>query len=241
MKSLTHELSKIEFIDFHTHKNIFLAKTLSVISVELADLENLALQDVDHKFFSIGLHPWRLPQNTDNLLKNVVQLKKYLQLPKVIAIGEVGLDCLWGPELKIQKAYLAESIKLARSLNKPLIVHCVRCYPELISIKKQFAPDIKMLVHGYNGNTKILEELFEHDFYVSFGSVSLKHNNIYEYIRHKPEYFKRICLETDDTGISVEDIYRRAATAFEIDIEELKQIMKTNFISLFQDSDNVSF
>jgi TatD DNase family protein len=239
MKSLTHELSKIEFIDFHTHKNTFLPKTLSVLSVELADLEGLALQGVDHNFFSIGLHPWRLPLHTNNLLKDFTTLRKHLKLPKVIAIGEVGLDRLWGPDIKIQKAYLAESIKLARSLNKPLIVHCVRCYPELISIKKQFAPDIKMLVHGYNGNTKILEQLFEHDFYVSFGSVSLKHNNIYEYIRHNPEYLNRICLETDDTGLSVEDIYKRAATAFEIDIEELKQIMKTNFIYLFQDSGNV--
>ena len=46
MKSSTRELSKIEFIDFHTHKQIVLPKTLSVISIELADLKNLVLKNL---------------------------------------------------------------------------------------------------------------------------------------------------------------------------------------------------
>ena len=239
MKLSTSELSKIEFIDFHTHTKKFLPETLSVLSIELADLQNLALENLDHKFFSIGLHPWRLPSNMDNILQDFKALRKALQLPKVIAVGEMGLDALWGPDMNIQKAYFAENIKLARKLNKALIVHCVRYYPELISIKTRFAPDLNMLVHGFNSKIKIMEQLFEHDFYVSFGTISLKRDDICEYVRQKPEYFKRICLETDDSGINIEDIYKRAAKVFEIDIQELKQIMKTNFISLFQDSDSV--
>ncbi|MBU8901822.1 MAG: TatD family hydrolase [Victivallales bacterium] len=239
MKLSTSELSKIEFIDFHTHRKNFLPETLSVLSIELADLQNLALDNLDHKFFSVGLHPWRLPSTMDNILQDCKTLGKALQLPKVIAIGEIGLDALRGPDMKIQKAYFAENIKLARKLNKTLIIHCVRSYPELISIRKQFAPDLNMLVHGFNSKVKILEQLLEHDFYVSFGSISLKRDDICEYIRQNPECFNRICLETDDSGINIEDIYKRAAKVFEFDIQELKQIMKTNFISLFRDSDSV--
>lgn len=239
MKLSILELSKIEFIDFHTHRKNFIPKTLSVLSVELADLQNPAPENLDHIFFSVGLHPWRLPSNMDDILQDLKTLEKALQLPKVIALGEIGLDALRGPDMNIQKAYFAENIKLARNLNKALIVHCVRCYPELISIKTRFAPDLNMLVHGFNSKIKILEQLFEHDFYISFGEISLKRDDICEYIRQKPEHFKRICLETDDSGINIEDIYKRAAKVFEIDIQKLKQIMKTNFISLFQDSDSV--
>jgi len=229
----------LEYIDFHTHGKNSLSKTLSVISIELADLKNLALENLDRKFFSVGMHPWRLPADTDYLKKDIDTLRKALQLPKVIALGEVGLDRLWGPDMKIQEAYFSQSIKLAKELDKAMIIHCVRCYPELLSIKKKFAPDLNMLVHGYNGKIQILEQLLKHDFYISFGSVSLKRDDICEYIRQKPEYLHRICLETDDSGLNIEDIYKRAAKVFEINIQELKQVMKTNFISLFQDSNNV--
>ena len=239
MKSSVHELSGIEYIDFHTHSKNSPPCALSLISIELADLENLALDNIDNKFFSIGLHPWRLPANIEFLKENCIALRKALTLPGVIALGEVGLDRLWGADMKVQEAYFGESIKLARELAKPLIIHCVRCYPELLSIRKKSAPDLTMLVHGYNGKTEILEQLLKHDFYVSFGSVSLKRDDICEYIRQKPEYFHRICLETDDSGLNIEEIYTRAAKVFEMDIQKLKQLMKKNFISLFQDYNNV--
>ena len=239
MKLSTRELSKIKFIDFHTHKNNFPPKTLSVISVELNDLKSLALENLEHKFFSVGLHPWRLPANTDSLEKDLKNLRKTLEFNRVIAIGEVGLDRLWGPEPKVQKTYFAELLKLAKELNKPMIVHCVRYYPELIAIKTQFAPDLKVLIHGYNGNVEILKQLLKHNFYVSFGSLSLKRDDIYEFILQNPQYLKRVCLETDDSGINIKEIYKRAAKVLEMDIKELEQVMKNNFISLFQDNTNV--
>lgn len=239
MKLSTRELSKVKFIDFHTHKNNFPPKTLSVISVELGDVESLALENLDYKFFSVGLHPWRLPSNTDNLEKDLIALRKPLKLHKVIAIGEVGLDRLWGPPPMVQKTYFIAILKLAKELNKPMIVHCVRYYPELIAIKTQCAPDLKVLVHGYNGKVEILEQLFKHNFYVSLGSLSLKRDNIYEFILQNPQYLNRICLETDDSGINIKEIYKRAAKVLKIDIKELEQLMKTNFISLFQDTTNV--
>ena len=236
MKLLTRELSEIKFIDFHTHKKIFQPKTLSLISVELTDLESLALDNLDHKFFSVGFHPWRLPANTDRLGSDLKTLRKTLELSKVIAIGEVGLDRLRGSTPIVQKTYFAEIIKLAEELKKTMIVHCVRYYPELLAVKKHCAPDLKILVHGYNGKVEILEQLFKHGFYVSFGSLSLKRDEICEFICQKPQYLNLICLETDDSEINIEEIYERAAKVLKMDIDELEQIMKTNFISLFRDS-----
>jgi len=236
MKLSVHELSGIKYIDFHTHKKVFEPETLNVISVELADLESLAMDNLEEKFFSIGLHPWRLPANTDNLDEDLWRLRKTLELKKVIAIGEAGFDRLWGPPQKVQETYFSEIIKLAEELNKPLIVHCVRYYPELLAIKKHCPRDLKILVHGYNGNVEILKQLFKHDFYVSFGSLSLKREEICELICQKPKYLKHLCLETDDSGITIKEIYERASKAFKINIRELEQLMKENFISFFQDS-----
>ena len=236
MKLSVHNLSKIRYIDFHTHKKAFEPGTLNLISVELADLGSLAMDNLEDKFFSIGLHPWRLPDNTDNLERDLIKLRKTLEFKKVIAIGEAGFDRLWGPSQKVQKAYFSEIVKLAEELNKPVIVHCVRYYPELLSIKKHCARDLKILVHGYNGNVKILKQLLKHHFYVSFGSLSLKREDICAFICQKPKYLNFICLETDDSGVTIEEIYKRAAKVFSMDIEELVQLMKKNFISLFQDS-----
>ncbi len=236
MKLSVRELSEIKYIDFHTHKNIFQPQTLSVISVELADLKNLAMDDLENKFFTVGLHPWRLPAYTDNLENDLMKLRKVLEFDKVIAIGEVGLDRLWGPPPKIQEKYFSEVIKLAEELNRPVVAHCVRYYPELLAIKKHCARKLKILVHGYNGNVNILKQLFKHNFYVSFGSLSLKREDICELICQKPKYLKRLCLETDDSGITIEEIYERAAKVLKTDIGELEQLMKKNFISFFQDS-----
>ena len=161
MKLSVHELSGIKYIDFHTHKKVFEPETLNVISVELADLESLAMANLENKFFSIGLHPWRLPPNTDKLEDDLKKLRKTLEFKKVIAIGEAGFDRLWGPPQKVQETYFSEIIKLAGELNRPVIVHCVRYYPELLSVKKHCARDLKILVHGYNGNVSILKQLFK--------------------------------------------------------------------------------
>ncbi|MCK4982297.1 MAG: TatD family hydrolase, partial [Victivallaceae bacterium] len=195
MKSSTRELSKIEFIDFHTHKQIALPKTLSVISIELADLKNLVLKNSDYRFFSVGLHPWRLPANTNNLEKDLETLRQALQTSEVIAIGEVGLDRLLGPDMEIQKLYFTGALKLAKELNKTLIVHCVRCYPELLSMKKQFAPDVNMLVHAYNGKIEILKQLLKQDCYVSFAAAAPRRDDICGYIRQKPDCLQHVCLE----------------------------------------------
>jgi len=237
MKSSTRELSKIEFIDFHTHKQIVPQKTLSVISVELADFKNPVPENYHHRFFSVGLHPWRLPADSKNLKKDLESLRQALQGPEVIALGEVGLDRLRGPDMEIQKEYFTGVLKLAKELNKALIVHCVRCYPELLSMKKQFTPELNMLVHGYNGKIEILEQLLKQDCYVSFAAAALRRDDICGYIRQKPACLPRICLETDDSNANIKDIFKHAAKVFETDIEELKRIMKTNFISLFQDFD----
>ena len=229
MKLLDRE---IKFIDFHTHGETVSPETLSVISFELADFKKSPPIPAADKFFSVGLHPWRLPATTAGLEKVLPALRQALASPGVIALGEAGLDRLRGPDMTIQTAFFTAVLKLAAELNKTMIVHCVRAYPELLALKKQFA-DVKMLVHGYNGKVDILEQLLRHDCFVSFGAAALRRDDLYTYVRQKPACLSRICLETDDSDINIRDVYNTAAQVFGLEPEELVRIMKMNFIALW--------
>jgi TatD DNase family protein len=138
----------------------------------------------------------------------------------------------------VQKAYLLGGMILAGEFDKPVIIHCVRSYPELIFLKKRFAPAVNALIHGYNNNVQIFEQLLKHGCYISLGLAGLKRADVRAYIRRKPEILHRICLETDDSELTIEDIYNQAAQAFGMDVEKLCRLMKKNFISFFKVEDS---
>ncbi|MCK4982494.1 MAG: hypothetical protein KAS17_06200, partial [Victivallaceae bacterium] len=91
----------------------------------------------------------------------------------------------------------------------------------------------------YNGKIEILKQLLKQDCYVSFAAAAPRRDDICGYIRQKPDCLQHVCLETDDSDVNIKDIFKHASQVFEMDISELKRIMKTNFISLFQDFNNV--
>lgn len=239
MKLSIRKFAGVKFIDFHTHRRTAAPGVLSIVSVELADWENPAPENPDNRFFSVGLHPRRLPENAAAVKDDLEKLCRALQDDRVIALGEAGLDRLRGPEMEVQEAYSGGVLRLAAELDKPVIVHCVRCYSELISLKKRWAPEVNMLVHGYNSNVQVLDELLRHGFYVSFGSAALKRAELCGHVRRKPEILSRTGLETDASDLTVEEIYQQAAAAFGVDVGELSRLMKNNFTAFFQVKDDV--
>ncbi|MDD5698269.1 MAG: TatD family hydrolase [Victivallaceae bacterium] len=233
MKSSIPEPAAVTFADFHTHRLPLPPQTLGVVSLELSDPENFPPYDPNCTFFSVGLHPWRLPAAAGRLESDLAALRLRLIHLRAVAVGETGLDRLRGPDMKIQQTYFIAVLKLARELDKPVIAHCVRGYPELLALKRQFAPGLKLLVHGYNGSPFILEQLWEHDCLVSFGPAGLRRSGPGDYIRQKPEYLSRIGLETDASGIDIAAVFETAAQLFGVELQELARIMRANFAALF--------
>ena len=238
MKLSTHDLSGVEYIDFHTHKSTVPENSLSVLSVEYSDLQDMALENSERLFLSVGIHPWRMPQNTDLLDKHIDKIRKMLFIPEVIALGEVGLDRLHGPDLRVQEVYLSELLRIAAEFDETVIVHCVRCYPELVALKKKFAPHQKILVHGFNSKIKLLNSLTKDGFYISLSPKALLRDDLCTFIREKSGILRHICLETDDSPLTIKNVYDLAAQALRIDIAELSLFMKANFIALFQGTIN---
>jgi TatD DNase family protein len=133
--------------------------------------------------------------------------------PKVVAIGECGLDfavwvrkdgkkqCSAGEIEEIkekQKAVFIRQIELAGELKKPIIVHCRDAYPELIKILKdslKSLPDSPGVIHFFSGNEEEARELLEMGFCFSFGGIITFAERYAELVRLIP--LEKILLETD--------------------------------------------
>ncbi|MBL7890955.1 MAG: TatD family hydrolase [Bacteroidia bacterium] len=186
---------------------------------------------IDSKIYSIGLHPWYL--NADTMSEDLSSLEKHAALKNVITIGECGLDKLCPTDWKLQKKAFIQQIEIAEKLKKPMIIHCVKAFNELIETKKELKVKTPMIVHGYNNNKHIAEQLLNNGFYFSFGKALLKaDSNASALIGTLPK--ERIFLETDDADISITTIFDAAASHLQINEDKLKAIIYNNFKTVFQ-------
>ncbi|MFN3848158.1 MAG: TatD family hydrolase [Spirosomataceae bacterium] len=192
------------------------------------NIENFELES-DGEPISLGIHPWFIDE-----LNYKLQIDKLVELAKnqsVRLIGECGLDRLKGPNLQLQEEVFIKQIRIAEDLRKPVIIHCVRCFSELVSIKKIIRPKVPMIVHGFNQNEQIAKQLIEKGFYLSIGDAVLKDDsNAAKVVAEIP--VNQLFIETDDKEVSIKSIYEKIAEIKQISIEELEQIVFENYLSL---------
>lgn len=154
---------------------------------------------------SNGLHPWYY--HTLSLSHCEEKLRELVVLPNVAAIGETGLDINAKLSLKDQLPYFELHLKIGIEFKRPIIIHCVRAYYDLISICKNYP--VSKVIHGFSGNTQIAEKLVQEGFILSFGAGLFK-NKIGEIFHQLPT--GTFLLETDIAAhIHIGDIYDKAA------------------------------
>lgn len=208
----------MDFFDIHTHKIAMQAGVTSIQSLSLTDDIFLAMPK--KKPISIGLHPWHA--TIDKLELQMKYLAVLARQDNVKLIGECGLDKLKGDKIENQLIILAQQINLAAALNKPLILHCVRSFAELIAIKEKLKVHVPMIIHGFNKNEELGKQLIAKGFLLSFGSVVLKENSEAAKLIKELDHFY---LETDDSEITIQEIYQAVAEIKNCTIEEVKQII----------------
>ena len=144
-----------------------------------------------------------------NPTPEIFDLEKFRKLashPKVVAIGECGLDYyrIRNEELRIkeaQKEIFIEQAKLAKEFNKALMIHCRPqkgtddAYEDLLSIIHDSLSIIPRILHFYVGSLSITKKLVEAGFYFTFGGVITFSHDYDEVIKYIP--LERILLETD--------------------------------------------
>ena len=205
----------VSFLNIHTHKASQLPGTVSIQSLSLTDDIFLAMPK--SKAISIGLHPWYAKfENLDIQMKYLTVLAAQ---ENVKLIGECGLDKLRGDSLPNQLNILKRQVELAEKLNKPLILHCVKAFDELIALKKELKIKVPMIIHGFNKNEELGLQLINQGFWLSFGIAVLNENSSLLNLIQKTDHF---FLETDDSEASIEEIYQAVAAIKKCRITELK-------------------
>jgi len=212
------------YIDIHTHHLASPANgNLSVLNL-YKDFKGASKGGV----CSLGLHPWYL----ENWELDFELLKELAVLPNVVAIGECGLDKLCKTDWHLQVAVFKKQIYLANSLDKPLVIHCVRAFPELIGVLQISPNESPVIIHGYNNKESTGKVLLDKGYYLSFGAAILKPESPAAGFLAQIDK-ERFFLETDDSGADIKEIYRRAALIRKCSEDELILQLEHNYKTVF--------
>jgi TatD DNase family protein len=216
------------YIDIHTH-NLQPVKDGFSIKNFIYGKETI---DFSQKF-SVGIHPWYLNVDIETFKKQLISIQNH---PNFLAIGEAGLDLrqeiLTQNPLKKQKDYFQKQIVLAEQIQKPLIIHCVRCIDQLLSLKKKHQPKQPWIIHGFEKNKKPALQLLEAGFYLSFGASLYKSKTNRQAFSVVPN--EKIFLETDEQNkYSIIDVYNKAAEVKDMQAQEIQFVISQNFNQVF--------
>jgi len=145
-------------------------------------------------YAALGIHP----QEVRDVLPDFSRLADYLRHPKVVAIGEVGLDYYWDRNyIENQKRVFLIQIELARTYGLPIIVHSRESEQDMLSILREHARDIPVIWHCFSGDREIVQALLPLKVGFSLGGVLTfpKAHRLREVVLSMPR--ERLFLETD--------------------------------------------
>jgi TatD DNase family protein len=216
-----------DYIDIHVHSGTP-ASGIFILESLMAHEEKFP-SDIPGIAFTYGIHPWFLnEENHKHLLSSV---ENSAGLPDVIAIGEAGFDRLRGPSMKLQHLAFEEQIAISEELRKPVVIHCVRAWDELLSVQKKLRPKMPWLVHGFRGNVVLANQLLSKGMYLSFWFDFALRPESAELLSHLP--IDRIFLETDGADVDIRAIYDKVAADLELSDYELRSKILKNFNDFF--------
>lgn len=210
----------------------------SAKAVELA-------QRYDFIYAAVGYHPENLTGIPAGYLQ---QLAKWAQLPKVVAIGEIGLDYYWkeNEPKEVQKRIFLEQIDLAKQFNLPIIIHDRDAHGDMLELFQKEVSGVQAVFHCFSGSLEMAKELAKRGYYFGFGGTSTYKNaqKVREVLQYVPK--ELILLETDCPYLTpvpfrgkrnnpgyVEYTARNAAEVLQMDFAELAALTAANTKRLF--------
>lgn len=154
------------FSDIHSHSLSAGADTIVNVPLHIDPWG-----DIPH--FSYGIHPWDTASaDIDAMLERVEALATD---PRVVAIGETGLDALRGAPLDVQERIFMRHAAIAERVGKPLIIHAVRTAARVAELCRSMRPTVPWIIHGFRGNPQFARQLLAAGLSLSLGP------------RHNPE------------------------------------------------------
>ncbi|HLF51826.1 TatD family hydrolase [Flavobacterium sp.] len=215
----------MQFFNLHTHKFTNQPDVLELVNQYPQDfVENIP-------FYSIGIHPWYIVE--EQIEADLQLIESKLQEKNCLAIGECGLDKRIEIPLDLQQSVFEKQLALAEKYQKPVVIHCVAAFQEVIEIKKRLNISVPIIIHGFSKNEQIAKQLIANGFYLSFGKYLLRNPELETVFQSIPN--DKFFLETDTVEETIDEVYALAAKYKNIDIESLQNIIQQNFNTIFKD------
>jgi TatD DNase family protein len=214
------------YIDIHRH-----SADKGKADVVLRNLfHNETNQVSTEKFCSVGLHPWHC--KSESIDRDIELVKECARNKNVIAIGETGIDKAVSFDFEIQRKAFLEQIEIAKNAGKPMIIHCVKAYDKLLSIRKNAGHKHPWIIHWFNAAPQTAFDLISKGCYLSFGIMLFKEESkAFKAFHQIP--LDRFFFETDDVDITIREVYEKAAIMKKLPIETLQKQIELNFTACF--------
>lgn len=180
--------------------------------------------------YSIGIHPWHI--DTQRLATDLKTIDEKLSLKQCLALGECGLDKRIAIPMALQIEVFEKQIALAEQYKKPLVLHLVAAFDELIAIKKRLNITVPIIIHGFSKNKQVAQQLIANGFYLSFGKYILKNPELKEVFQTVPN--DRFFLETDTIQETLAEVYAVAASYKGMTLNEIQKRVTINWKSVFK-------
>lgn len=213
----------MQFFNFHTHQFTDQPNVLELVNQYPNEF------DASIPFYSIGIHPWYIVQ--DRIDADLKIIEEKLQTENCLALGECGLDKRIEISLEQQIIVFEKQLALAEKYKKPVVIHCVAAFQEVIEIKKRMKISVPIIIHGFSKNSQLANQLIKEGFYISFGKYLLRNPELKTVFQQVPN--DRFFLETDTIEEGIEQVYELATEYKNITIKELQEIISSNFGSVF--------
>lgn len=213
------------FINLHTHH-----PTLSPGIFEIESIWYGQPKLPRAAYSSVGLHPWYLEGIEFDAAG--AWLREQAVKPEILALGEAGLDKVCKTPWDLQLLAFQRCVEISEAFRKPLILHSVRAYSELIALKKAWKPVQSWIFHGFDKPPETAAMLLKSGCFLSFGAALFRDNSkAADSLQATPA--DRFFLETDDAAVTIEAIYARAAAIRNVDPGALQEIILGTFSRVF--------
>ena len=214
----------MEFFNLHTHQFTNQSNVLELVN-QYPEKFNSEIP-----FYSIGIHPWYIVE--DKIDSDLKVITDKLQTKNCLAIGECGLDKRVEVSFELQVEVFEKQLILAEKYKKPVVIHCVAAFQEIIAIKRKLKISVPMIIHGFFKNSQIENQLIKEGFYLSFGKYLLKNPELKSVFQEIPN--NNFFLETDTIEENIQQVYDLASKYKNLTIKELQEIVSSNFREVFE-------
>ena len=226
-------------VDIHTHQSHPLSEGIEVVCLDITELQQAHQGRVEAicqavegsgPYVSLGIHPWNAG------LDSMAQFMDLLQVviescPNVLFVGEAGLDKSRPVDIREQEDVFRRQVVLSEICCKPMVIHCVRAFDELLRIRKDLRPWQRWIVHGFRGKPQQAEQLLRAGMDISLGE------------RFHPDVpgvvpLERLWMETDMGKATISSVYSAIVQASDFSSDLLAESIFRRFTQLTENCDS---